>query len=111
MFCRKCGVELRAGARFCTKCGQPVQIPSKVRQTGTEKTVQKRTPVAKPEEVKPREVKPKEATLKEVKSKEAKPEAKKTEAAGSRLISTMPEQVERTSNEQLHNWLSDPGDL
>lgn len=27
MFCRKCGVELRAGAMFCHKCGHPAPAP------------------------------------------------------------------------------------
>ena len=26
MFCRKCGTEFRAGARFCGKCGSPKPV-------------------------------------------------------------------------------------
>lgn len=27
MFCRKCGAEIRPGAKFCVKCGTPVKTP------------------------------------------------------------------------------------
>ena len=30
MFCRKCGAELKPGARFCAKCG--AEVPEKDRQ-------------------------------------------------------------------------------
>ena len=29
MYCRKCGQELKTGAKFCTKCGTPAaEMPS-----------------------------------------------------------------------------------
>lgn len=30
MFCRKCGAEIRPGAKFCVKCGTPVAAPKAV---------------------------------------------------------------------------------
>ena len=86
MFCRKCGTEFRAGARFCGKCGSPkpakattlsASAPKKVPETS------KRSPET------------------------PKPEKKSV------LISSMPKPGSSgsSSNGQFDNWFSDPGDL
>ena len=28
MFCQGCGTKIEDGARFCTKCGRPVEMPN-----------------------------------------------------------------------------------
>ena len=95
MFCRKCGAELRikAGAKFCGKCGTPIAAP----KTSAPKSKPKSTiwtPEPKPE--------PKPAP-----EKTAEPEKKPT------LISSMPKPGSSgtSSNGEKDNWFSDAGDL
>lgn len=95
MFCRKCGAELRikAGAKFCGKCGTPIAAP---KTSAPEKEPKSTiwTPEPKPE--------PKPAP-----EKTAEPEKKPT------LISSMPKPGSSgtSSNGEKDNWFSDAGDL
>ena len=36
MYCKKCGMEIMAGAKFCTRCGTPAQMeaPNRIRSSG-----------------------------------------------------------------------------
>ena len=99
MFCRKCGAELRikAGAKFCGKCGTPIaapktSAPEKEPKSNLKSTIW--TPEPKPE--------PKPAS-----KKSAEPEKKPT------LISSMPKPGSSgtSSNGEKDNWFSDAGDL
>lgn len=91
MFCRKCGAELRikAGAKFCGKCGTPIAAP---KTSAPEKEPKSTiwTPEPKPEP-----------------EKTAEPEKKPT------LISSMPKPGSSgtSSNGEKDNWFSDAGDL
>ena len=95
MFCRKCGAELRikAGAKFCGKCGTPIAAP---KTSAPEKEPKSTiwTPEPKPEP-------------KPVPKKAAEPEKKPT------LISSMPKPGSSgtSSNGEKDNWFSDAGDL
>lgn len=86
MFCRKCGAELRikAGAKFCGKCGTPIAAP----KTSAPEKEPKPEPKPAPE-------------------KAAEPEKKPT------LISSMPKPGSSgtSSNGEKDNWFSDAGDL
>ena len=99
MFCRKCGAELRikAGAKFCGKCGTPIAAPKTSAPEKESKSKPKSTiwtPEPKPE--------PKPAS-----KKSAEPEKKPT------LISSMPKPGSSgtNSNGEKDNWFSDAGDL
>lgn len=83
LFCRKCGAEIRHGAKFCAKCGEtaPSAKPSVATAPETYKP-----PVKPPEEVKKAEEAPK-------------------------LIITLPETKSGGSNGQFDEWFSDAGDL
>ena len=99
MFCRKCGAELRikAGAKFCGKCGTPIAAPKTSAPEKEPKSKPKSTiwtPEPKPE--------PKPAS-----KKSAEPEKKPT------LIRSMPKPGSSgtSSNGEKDNWFSDAGDL
>ena len=57
MFCRNCGTQLREGARFCPKCGTPVnstagnggRVPSEKWGSGTQTTYNYQSSAAKKE--------------------------------------------------------------
>lgn len=89
MFCRKCGAELRikAGAKFCGKCGTPIAAPKTSAPEKEPKSKPKST-IWTPE-------------------KTAEPEKKPT------LISSMPKPGSSgtSSNGEKDNWFSDAGDL
>ena len=92
MFCRKCGTEFRAGARFCGKCGSPKPVikPAAAKATTSSASAPKKvleTPKRSPET--------------------PKPEKKSV------LISSKPKPGSSgsSSNGQFDNWFSDPGDL
>ena len=58
MFCRKCGTEFRAGARFCGKCGSPKPVikPAAAKATTSSASAPKKvpeTPKRSPETPKP----------------------------------------------------------
>lgn len=46
MFCRKCGTEFRAGARFCGKCGSPKPVikPAAAKATTSSASAPKKVP-------------------------------------------------------------------
>lgn len=88
MFCRKCGVEVRAGAKFCHKCGHPAPVSggtasAGARMPGGTASAEARMP--------------------------GSPYVSEKEKPG--LIKTMPEQTDRNSEEQFQEWFSDAGDL
>ena len=92
MFCRKCGTEFSAGARFCGKFGSPKPVikPAAEKATTSSASAPKKvleTPKRSPET--------------------PKPEKKSV------LISSMPKPGSSgsSSNGQFDNWFSDPGDL
>lgn len=97
MFCRKCGAELRikAGAKFCGKCGTPIEAPkTSAPKKETTSTAKPKSTIWTPE--------PKPAS-----EKAAEPEKKPT------LISSMPKPGSSgaSSNGEKDNWFSDAGDL
>lgn len=55
MFCRKCGQEIREGAKFCTKCGTAVPTPKPVQQQPVQPRPVQQQPV-QPKPVQPKPV-------------------------------------------------------
>ena len=107
MLCRKCGAELRTGARFCGKCGTPAPAGStagKAAGTGT-------GAVKKPEE---ETVHIFSSSASETRTDTAKTDTRKEpvrEEKSPELIIHMPETRTSSSNGQFNEWFSEPGDL
>ncbi len=103
MFCKKCGTQLRTGAKFCAKCGAPA--PTAVAAaTPPAKSVESAKPSTPVEEVKTLLMRDDSG-----KSVIYVPPTETVEAP--KLVVTMGETKSSSSNGQFDEWFSDPGDL
>ena len=107
MFCRKCGVELRAGAKFCAKCGTPApaKAPEPVRPVEPVKPVRPVNPAEEVKTVMTREESEKKVIY--------VPPTKTIEAPKDepKLVVTLGETKASSSNGQFDEWFSEAGDL
>ena len=106
MFCRKCGVELRAGAMFCHKCGHPAPVPDGRAPRPTERSY---TAGSMASTGAVRSAGSAASSGTPWPSSSAAPSSEAHHAPG--LINTMPKQEERSSGGQFEEWFSDAGDL
>ena len=58
MYCKNCGKELAADARFCMQCGTPVEDVAPTQTASAEPTTEKPDPAPVQEAVKPQKAEP-----------------------------------------------------